>query len=248
MVNLTDTQMALRGLEENLQREGLTDLEKADAVKLAVSEAAKARVAAAKANGKEYQKPGYGAIEEVADRLGLDHGWVSRLCQISVSLDTENRKPVEAGYIVAKTAKAAKDWGGDEYVETLGKLGKKAKDDEGIQKPTTDTVTAMRKVVAAAPEPVREKLKREIVTGKVTTPEQAKAKARRLESNHVRKEKPAPADLREVIVGWTHKLAEWDDQMRDVVPFMDYVDEVPAIAERFRAALRAHIETAKGLL
>src|SRR4029434_303669 len=36
IVDLTDAQMALRSLEENLQREGLTDLEKADAVKRAV--------------------------------------------------------------------------------------------------------------------------------------------------------------------------------------------------------------------
>ena len=259
LVDLTDAQMALRGLEENLQRNGLTDLEKADAVKLAVEIAMKERAAAKAETAPEKSgrgRPNGSALEDIADRLGLDRRWVGRLCRISASLGAKNRAPVEAGHIVAQTAIAAKEWGGDEYVETLGKLGKKAKDDakkepadrEGIEKPTHMTVGAMRKVVAAAPEPVREKLKAEIVAGKVTTPEQAKAKARRLESNHVRKEKPAPADLREVIVGWTHKLVEWDDQMRDVVPFMDYVDEVPAIAERFRAALRAHIETAKGLL
>src|SRR4051812_20415223 len=35
ILSLTDAQMALRSLEENMQREGLTDLEKADAVKRA---------------------------------------------------------------------------------------------------------------------------------------------------------------------------------------------------------------------
>src|SRR4030095_544414 len=37
IVDLTDAQMALRSLEENLQREGLSDLERADGVKAALA-------------------------------------------------------------------------------------------------------------------------------------------------------------------------------------------------------------------
>src|SRR5215831_2304979 len=71
ILDLTDAQMSLRALAENLQREGLTDLEKSDAVKRTV-EIERAR---RKANGE----PERGAIQVVADRLGLAAEWVGTL-------------------------------------------------------------------------------------------------------------------------------------------------------------------------
>ena len=97
--------MALRSLEENLQREGLTDIEKADAVKQAVE------IARAERNAQG--KPERGVIQEVADRLGLAYSWVSLLCEISVSIDTKERALIQKKYLSAKTALLAKKWGGD---------------------------------------------------------------------------------------------------------------------------------------
>jgi ParB/RepB/Spo0J family partition protein len=240
MVDLSDAQMAMRGLEENLQREGLADMEKADAVKRAVELVGKER----EAQGK----PARGAVTDVADRLGLVHQWVSTLCDISASMEAKDREVVSAGHLTAKTALAAKQWGGAEYVKTLAKQSKEAAKDDTVSKPTHTSVAAMRKAVNAAPEPVREKLKQEIVEGKITAPQKVKERARRLASNHVRREKAPPADLKEVIVGWTYKLEEWEKEMRLVQPYMDYVEEAPPIAQRFRSALKKLIETATALL
>lgn len=240
LLDLTDAQMALRSLEENLQREGLTDLEKADAVKQAV-EIARGELEAAGKSGSH-------AVQEVADRLGLSVQWVSALCKISSSMHEENRARIEAGHLTAQTALAAKEWGGDAYVRTLAKQGKEAaKPDSDVPKPTHMTVAAMKKAVKEAPEPVREKLRELIVAGDVTTPKEVEQKGRRLASDHTKRQKTSPPDLREVIVDWTHRLDDWEKQMREVVPYMAYVDEVPAIADRFRRALEKLIETAQKL-
>lgn len=241
ILKLTDAQMALRALEENLQREGLTDLEKADAVKKAVE--------IARAQRRKDGKPEQGAVQEVADRLGLDQGWVSTLCRISMSMDIKDRKHIEAGHITGKTALAAKEWGGEGYVATLARQGKAAaKGDSDVPKPTHMTVAAMKKVVAAAPEPIREKLKAAIVDGEVSTPTEAAQKGRRLASERARRNKLPPPDLKAVICDWTDRIKDLEKQMREVQPYMDYVEEVPVIAERFRTALKQLIETARKLL
>jgi len=236
ILDLTDAQMSLRALAENLQREGLTDLEKSDAVKRTV-EIERAR---RKANGE----PERGAIQVVADRLGLAAEWVGTLCNISLSMDRKERDVIEAGHLTAKTAHAAKQWGGSEYVQTLARQGK----DRTRSKPTHTTVAAMRSAVNAAPEPIREKLKEEVVAGKLERPDQVEARARRLASDRVRREKEPPPDLRVVILDWTDELKGWNTKLKTVAPYMDYVDEVPSIANRFRGALEQLIDTAKELL
>jgi len=241
LVDLTDAQMAMRSLEENLQREGLTDLEKADAIKRAVE--------ITKTELREAGKSEAHAITTIADRLGLAREWVSTLCKISVSMDNKNRPHIEAGHLTAKTALAAKDWGGDAYVRTLAKQGKQAKNEGSVSKPTHMTVAALKKVVTLAPEPVQEKLKAEIIAGDISTPQEAEQRARRLAASHTRRQKEPPPDLKDVLVRWTHQVKDWEQQMRDVQPYMDYVDdEAPAIGERFRTELRKLIDTAKKLL
>ena len=240
ILDLTDAQMALRSLEENLQREGLTDIEKADAVKKAVEIERNDR--------KARREPERGAVQVVAARLGLSKEWVSELCEISSAMADKDRTAIEAGHVTAKTAHAAKKWGGSAYVSTVAKQGKQAAKDGSVPKPTHMTVAAMKKAVEAAPEPVRETLKEKIVTGAIATPGEAVAAARRMASTHVRREKEPPPDLRAVIVTWTHRLNDWEKQMREVVPYMEYVEGVPAVARDFRKALDKLIATAKDLL
>ena len=174
--------------------------------------------------------------------------WVFTLCKISSSMDEKIRVPVEAGYITAKTALAAKEFGGDAYVKTLAKQGKEAATTGDVPKPTHMTVAAMAKAVKQAPEPIREKLTALIVEGELATPAAVEQKARRLAAERTKRNKQPPADLKVVIVGWTHRLNDWEKEMRDVAPYMDYVEEVPKIAADFRAALTRLIDTAKKLL
>lgn len=234
IVDLTDADMALRSLEENLQREGLADLDKADAVKKAV-EITEAELRAANKNESH-------AKTLIAQRLGLSVAWVHELCEISSGIPEEKRAPVRAGLLSAVTAHRARKWGGDAYVKTLTRQAK-----EG-SKPSQTTVDRMRAAVSKVPEPVREKVKEEVITGKLTEPKQVEPRARVLSAQHTRRQKEPPPDLKEVIVSWTHRLKDWEKEMRDVEPYMSYVEEVPAIAERFRDALKQLMKTAEKLL
>lgn len=220
IVDLTDAQMALRSLEENLQREGLTDLEKADAVKRAV-EIERAELKAA--NKSESH-----AAQHIADRLGLGISWVNTLGQISATVVAKNREVVEKEYISAKTAFLAKNWGGDEYVQTLAKQGKKAVEHEEGTKPSENTVAAMKKVVREAPEAVQGKLKSLIFEGEITTPKEAEQKARRLAAERTKRNKRSPEDLETFLVGWTHRFKDWTQELTQLDPYLEYLDEVPA--------------------
>jgi ParB/RepB/Spo0J family partition protein len=240
IVDLTDAQMALRSLEENLQRDGLTELEKADGVKQAVD----IEKEALKTEGKNESH----AVSLVAKRLGLVETWVRSLVQISTSLEVKNRAPVEAGHLTAKTAFLAQEWAGDAYVKTLVRQAKAAKDDPEIPKPTEHTVYGMKKAVREAPEAIQEKLKAGIIEGAVTTPAEAAQKGRRLAAERTKRDKLPPQDLKVVIVGWTHRFEDWTKQLKDVAPYMEYVEEAPSIAESFRQAVKDFIAAAEELL
>jgi ParB/RepB/Spo0J family partition protein len=220
IVDLTDAQMALRSLEENLQREGLTDLEKADAVKKAV-EIEEAELRAAEKNVSH-------AIPQVAKRLGLGERWVRTLCEISGSLEPKNRGPVEEGHLSAKAAFLAKEWGGDDYVKALARQAKEAGKDESLPKPNEHTVYGMKKVVREAPEAVQEKLQELIWDGDITTPKEAEQKARRLAAERTKRNKRPPEDLETFLVGWTHRFKDWTTELEQLVPYLEYLDELPA--------------------
>jgi len=240
ILDLTDAQMSMRALEENLQREGLTDFEKADAVRHAVE--------LERTRRKEAGEPERGAIEVVAKRLGLASQWVSSLCVISESIDSEERAVID-GAISAKTATLAKKWGGKKYMRSLVRQAKDAaKPDAKISKPTENTVAAMKRAVAAAPEKDRAKLEEKIFAGDLVTPEKVEQSARSMKAAQVRREKEPPPDLKVVIVGWTEDLKTWNEKLATVLPYMDYVDEAPGIAKPFRSALERLIETATKIL
>ena len=239
IVDLTDAQMALRSLEENLQREGLGDFEKADAINRAIE--------IAEAEREKNGQPKRGALQEIADRLGLQQQWVSELRAVSTSILVEERAPIQASKLAAVTASLGKKWGGKPYVKTLVKQAKAALDNPKLSKPTTRTVELMRAIVNEAPEPIRERVKAAIIDGDVTTPAEAETKARRLAGEHTKREKPLPADLNTAIVGWTRHYRDWAEQLKkELIPYLAYIEHVPAnLVERFQAAQLAFMETAQ---
>jgi ParB/RepB/Spo0J family partition protein len=240
ILDLSDAQMALRALEENLQREGLTDFEKADAVRQAVDLERKRRTDA--------QEPERGTMETVAKRLGLAPGWVTTLCKISLSIEKDERASVD-GWITAKTTLLAKGWGGKRYVKTLVRQAKAAaKPQAKISKPTENSVAAMKRAVAAAPEDIRPKLEDKIFDGDLVSSAEVEQSARSMKAAQVRRRSETPPDLKVVIHGWTEDLKEWNEKLTTVLPYIDYINEVPQVGERFRAALGKFIETASRVL
>ena len=186
------------------------------------------------------------AVQHVAKLLGVSVQRVSELSQISSSMDEENRRLIQDGQntvITAKTALVAKSWGGAAYLETLAKQGKQAATDGSISRPTHMTVAAMKKVVSDAPELVREKLKAAIVKGDVVTAVEAEQKGRRLAAERAKHE-PLPAiDILAVAVGFRDRFQDWNQKMLEILPFMDVVEDVPAIANDFYTAIAQFSET-----
>ena len=41
-----------------------------------------------------------------------------------------------------------------------------------------------------------------------------------------------------VIANWTEEIRRWNRQLDQVLPYIEYIDSQPKVAERFRAAVR----------
>jgi len=219
LVELTDAEMRLRSLEENFQREGLTDLEKADAVRAAVA-------------GLE-EEGVKGPAARVAERLGLDRGWVSQLAEISVVVDNKSRKVMKRGNLTAKTALAAIRFGGEEFLDTLADRPKDA------PYPTHKVVEAFsRELTNIEDDTIRAQVKARIIKGQIKDPKNVAASARRLGSTRAARAKQAPPDLKVVAVRWTHELNDWAETLQQALPYMDYIDEIPSLASDLRKAAK----------
>lgn len=219
VLELSDDDMATQALVENLQREGLQDIEKAEALKQLIERIDR--------NGKRQGRA------TVAALMGFTEGRLSQLLSL-VDLTPQSKKLIEEKRISGVVAMEARQFGGDAMIETAAK-----------HELPLHTLRKIRQEVNAIPDDkIRDKVMKAVVSGAVRDPESVRRRA----SSHVRRQKAGPSDLKVVIVGWTHTLTDWELQMREVVPYMDYVEEVPTIAENFRVALRRLIETAKKLL
>jgi ParB family transcriptional regulator, chromosome partitioning protein len=96
IVELSDEEMEIQGLIENMQRVELTAIEKADAI------------------AKLCQKR---PRTQVAKLTGLDTGYISRMCEIS-ELPSSLRAAVKEMKIAARTAVIAKRVGGEKFAES----------------------------------------------------------------------------------------------------------------------------------
>ena len=63
-----------------------------------------------------------------------------------------------------------------------------------------------------------------------------------------RHQKDVPPDLNVVIVRWTGFIEDWRKQLEAVLPYREYIDTAPRIAEKFRAAIRSLIDTLEKFL
>jgi len=240
ILNLTDAQMAMRALEENLQREGLNDYEKADAISRVVELERKRR--------RDNNEPERGAIEAVAKLLGLQQQWISLNCAISTTIVVEDREAID-GAISAKTALHAKKWGKKRYIKTLVRQAREAKKNPSkAAKPTEHTIAAMKRAVMEAPEDIRSKVEERVFNGDLVTPQQVEQSVRSMKAAKVKREKEPPPDLKVVIDEFTDQLTDWNAKLKTVLPYMDYIEELPPLAKRFRKALADFIDTAKEVL
>jgi len=225
VVDLDDEEMATQGLVENLQRQGLNDMEKAEGIKqLAQRLAMKTGESKEKINTK------------IATMLGIGEGWLEKI--ISITQYSEPIKKLIADKkIAARTAIEAHHFGKDEMVKTAAR--------EHIP---LHTITKFSKALEDIPEEiVRKKIKDKIVRGEITDPKEIGKKAEPMLRAKAEKGKPPP-DLIVVIAEWTSSIKGWRKALRAVIPYRDYLDTSPTIAKEFRDEVQGLIAELEKLL
>lgn len=190
---LTDEDMALQSLAENFQREGLTDIEKAEGLHSMIQQLLK-------------RKLGEGeAMKQVSRFVGLSEAWIRDLLSM---LDMEGtvRRAIRDRKIAGRTALEAHRFGGKAMVETAVEH----------KLPVHRISEIARKVRSIPDEEVREKVRQEVVRGRIVEPEKVQEKARRLLKGRKIK---APEDFDRVLSDWTYILKHWNEKIDEITVY-----------------------------
>lgn len=214
MVELSDEEMATQSLIENLQREGLNDVEKAEGI-----------VALVKQLQKSHGHDEAQAVQEVAGKLGLSVAWTRELMRIA-GFDEAAKRAIRERRIAGRTALEAHRIGGAEMVKVAAE-----------KKLPVHTLTSIGQKISEIRDPkVREKVKRTVLKGEVVVPDEIQKRARQMMGR--RQKDGSPPDLIIVIGRWTEEMRSWNRQLDAVLPYLEYIDSQPKVAERFRSAVK----------
>lgn len=151
VATVDDQQMALQSLIENLQREGLTDLEKANGIKRLLS------FNAAVVNTKK-----------VAEMLGYSVNTINEFVRIA-ELDAPTQRAAAMAGMSRTAIRTADHIAGPEFVKVAAQ-----------HKLNRDDLDEISKEVAKAPDAARSVIRRKLKAGKITKPEQARREVRKL--------------------------------------------------------------------
>ncbi len=242
VVKLSDEDMSLQSLIENLQREGLNDADRGDGIasyiKLKTGISDLSIMSGHNRRTKEDQNA-YAFCssvrDELAELLGLKPTRMAELLRIS-QWDEKSKEPIREQKIAGRAAVIAKQIGGDAAIGTA------AKNDI-----STGTMQAISSKFAELPEEteqdkkVKEKVRESFAKGKIKTAEEVVKTARQVKGQTTRKP-DVPPDLIDVMREWTERARRWAEQLEEVSPYIDYIDSEPKVAERWREVAKLLIE------
>ena len=190
---LNDQEMALQSLAENFQREGLSDIEKAEGLHTMVQMFLKQNVAEGE------------AMKRVSRFVGLSEAWIRDLLSM---LDMEGavQRAIRDRRIAGRTALEAHRFGGKQMVATAVQ-----------HKLPVHKISAIARKVRGIPDrEVRDRIRRDVVEGRITVPEKVEEKARKLMKG---KKIQAPEDLDRVLSDWGHLLKHWNEKMEELLVY-----------------------------
>ncbi|MBI2932924.1 MAG: ParB/RepB/Spo0J family partition protein [Planctomycetes bacterium] len=199
VAELTDEDMAGQGLAENMQREGLTDIEKAEGIHMMLQRLIRAGT-------KETD-----AFARVSRLLGLSSGWIKDLLSL-LALEKPVQKAIREKVIAGRTALEAHRLGGKEMVQTA--IDKKL--------PVHKISALAQKLRRIPDEEVRERVKADVIRGRVVVPEQVQEKARVLLKG--RKPKP-PSDLDRLLGEWVARVRQWSTELDELMLYKRFLAE-----------------------
>lgn len=196
---LSDEEMAVQNLAENLQREGLTDIEKAQAIHMMIQRMMKS-------GAKESE-----ALGRASRFLGLSAGWIKDLLSL-LELEPGVQKAIREKQIAGRTALEAHRLGGREMVETA--IAKKL--------PVHKISALAQKLRRIPDDEVRDRLKRDVVRGRVVAPEAVQEKAKQMLKGRAPK---APADLDRQLGEWSKKIRTWGAELDELMLYRKFLRE-----------------------
>lgn len=196
--DLTDDEMALQSLAENFQREGLSDIEKAQGIEMMLERYRKQNVADAE------------AMRRVSKFIGLSEAWIRDLLSL-LAMEGTVQKAIRDRRIAGRTALEAHRFGGKDMVQT-------AVD----HKLPVHKISAIAQRIRQIPDDeVRKRVKQDVVRGRLVDPEKVDEKAKKL----LKGRKPkAPEDLDRVISDWTVLLHHWNEKIDELVVYKRFFD------------------------
>ena len=208
--DLTDEAMAYQSLAENFQREDLTDLEKAEGIQQIL---------------KRLKLQGIGesdAMQKTCKIVGLSPGWVKDLLSMT-EMEGEVKRAIRDRQIAGRTALEAHRFGGKEMVKTAIR-----------EKLPVHKISDLAQKVRRIPDPeVRERLKKDVVRGRIIDPVALDVKARKLSRGRPLK---APANLEVIFKTWERTLGEWGDRVEELLAYRKFLADGPKGASLRREA------------
>jgi len=190
---LSDEEMALQSLAENFQREGLSDIEKAQGLHTMVQLLIKQKVAEGE------------AMKRVSRFVGLSEAWIRDLLSM-LDMEAPVQRAIRDRKIAGRTALEAHRFGGKQMVATAVE-----------HKLPVHKISAIAKKVRSIPDAgVREKIRGDVMSGKIVEPERVEEKARKMLKGRKLK---APEDLDRVLSDWSHLLRHWNEKVEELIVY-----------------------------
>ncbi len=190
---LSDEEMALQSLAENFQREGLSDIEKAEGLRSMVQLLVGRRLGEAE------------AMKRVSRFVGLSEAWIRDLLSM-LDMEGSVRRAIRDRKIAGRTALEAHRFGGRQMVETAVEH----------KLPVHRISEIARKVRGIPDAEVRERVRRDVVRGRLVEPDRVQEKARRLLKGRKIK---APEDFDRVLADWTYLFKHWNEKIDELLVY-----------------------------
>ena len=225
IVDLNDEEMAMQGLAENFQREGLTDVEKAEGIRMILERLQKRGT------------PDTKAMQKVARIVGLSPAWIRDLLGL-LSMEKSVQRAIRDRRITGRAAIEAHRLGGKKMVDAAirNKL------------PVHRISQLAQKIRRIPEEKVRQSVRKQVLEGKIVQPEKVEEKARTmLKGRRLR----TPENLEQIVGDWQYLLNHWNQKIEELSVYQRHLTRSPGYsalkkeAERLNRKLTKVIEAKK---
>lgn len=206
--DLNDDEMAFQGMAENMQRENLSDIEKAEAIKMMMG-----RITRTGASEPD-------ALKKVCRILGLSPGWIKDLLSMTL-LEAPVQRAIRDRNIAGRTALEAHRFGGKEMVTTAIR-----------HHLPVHTISSMAQKIRRVPDDqVRERVRREVIRGRILKPDDVDVKIRTLMKGRQRR---MPSNLEAILNDGIRDLRVFNSQIDGLLIYRRYFEGAGSAATGVR--------------